>query len=136
MLVMAAIDELMYKSRAVLVTGGAWFIGSHVVIRLVNAHPSVQVVAYDSLECCASLRNLDAVCTAANFCFVKGDIRSADLVKQVLESHGIDTIMHFAAQTHVDNSFGNSIEFTASQCGSNSSRAASTRPCREKRRVL
>ena len=76
-----------------------------------------QVVVYDSLEYCASLRNLDAVRDAPNFAFVKGDIRSADLVRHVLKTHEIDTIMHFAAQTHVDNSFGNSIDFTVRLVG-------------------
>lgn len=73
-----------------------------------------QVVVYDSLEYCASLRNLDEIRNATNFKFVKGDIRSADLIRHVLATEHIDTIMHFAAQTHVDNSFGNSIEFTVS----------------------
>lgn len=73
---------------------------------------ALQVVVYDSLEYCASLRNLTAIRHAPNFTFVKGDIRSADLVRHVLATHKIDTIMHFAAQTHVDNSFGNSIDFT------------------------
>jgi hypothetical protein len=74
--------------------------------------PNAQVVVYDSLEYCASLRNLDAVRDAPNFTFVKGDIGTADLVRHVIATEGVDTIMHFAAQTHVDNSFGNSIYFT------------------------
>jgi UDP-glucose 4,6-dehydratase len=67
---------------------------------------------YDSLEYCASLLNLEDVRDATNFMFVKGDIRSSDLVRHVIATESIDTIMHFAAQTHVDNSFGNSINFT------------------------
>lgn len=47
-----------------------------------------------------------------NFKFIRGDILSADLVRHVLSSEGVDTVMHFAAQTHVDNSFGNSLTFT------------------------
>jgi UDP-glucose 4,6-dehydratase len=103
-----------YSPKAVLLTGGAGFIGSHVAIRIVEKHAHIKVVVYDSLEYRASIRNLDAIRTAPNFTFVKGDVRSADLVRHVLDSHAIDTIMHFAAQTHADNSFGNSIDFTAS----------------------
>lgn len=105
-------EQLVYEPKAILITGAAGFIGSHVSIRLVKHHPSVKVVAYDSLEYCASMRNVESIRTAPNFVFVKGDIRSADLVRHVIEIHNIDTIMHFAAQTHVDNSFGNSIDFT------------------------
>jgi dTDP-D-glucose 4,6-dehydratase len=132
--------ESVYDPRVIMITGGAGFIGSHVAIRMVKSHPETkvsvgcakvyhqntknianethviaeneQVVVYDSLEYCASLRNLESVMKCSNFSFVKGDIKSADLLRHVIKSEGIDTIMHFAAQTHVDNSFGNSIEFT------------------------
>lgn len=76
--------------------------------------PPSQVVVYDSLEYCASIKNLSAIKDAPNFKFVKGDVASADLVRFVLEAEGVDTVMHFAAQTHVDNSFGNSLAFTVS----------------------
>lgn len=63
----------------------------------------------------ASSRNLDGVRHAPNFVFVKGAIESADLVRHFVATEDIDTIMHFAAQTHVDNSFANSIDFTVGQ---------------------
>lgn len=107
-----------YQPSAILLTGGAGFIGSHAAIRLAQTHPHIKVIVYDSLEYCASLRNLDAVASFPNFRFIKGDIRSSDLVRHVINEHNIDTIMHFAAQTHVDNSFGNSIDFTVSLTGS------------------
>ena len=66
----------------------------------------------DKLDYCATLNNLAAVRSTPNFRFVKGDIQSADLVVHVLQAEGIDAVMHFAAQTHVDNSFGNSLAFT------------------------
>jgi UDP-glucose 4,6-dehydratase len=102
----------LYTPKAILLTGGAGFIGSHVAIRLVQQHPDIKVIVYDSLEYCASIRNLDVIRNSTNFELVKGDIRSTDLVRHMIVRHGIDTIMHFAAQTHVDNSFGNSIHFT------------------------
>lgn len=61
---------------------------------------------------CSCLENLDEVKNYPNYKFVKGNICSSDLVNFVLETEQIDTIMHFAAQTHVDNSFGNSFQFT------------------------
>eukprot|EP00981_Chlorochromonas_danica_P006439 scaffold1389_cov251-Ochromonas_danica.AAC.37 len=61
---------------------------------------------------CSCLENLDDIKDFPNYKFVKGNICSSDLVNFVLETEQIDTIMHFAAQTHVDNSFGNSFQFT------------------------
>lgn len=90
----------------ILITGGAGFIGSHVVRLLCTNH---NVVVLDKLEYCASLRNLE---TSSNVTFIKGDIQSLDLVSHILETFHITHVMHFAAQTHVDNSFGNSIAFT------------------------
>ena len=92
--------------------GGAGFIASHVVSLLVRRYPAVRVIALDKLDYCASLRNLESVAGKPNFKFVKGDICSGDLVSYLLETEKVDTVMHFAAQTHVDNSFGNSLAFT------------------------
>lgn len=66
----------------------------------------------DKLDYCASTSNLESVWNLRNFKFVRGDILSADLLRHVLEVEEIDTVMHFAAQTHVDNSFGNSLSFS------------------------
>ena len=70
------------------------------------------VVVYDKLDYCSCLENLSEVKDLPNFKFIKGDIESADLVNYVFQQEEIDTVMHFAAQTHVDNSFGNSFTFT------------------------
>mmetsp|Transcript_25198 Transcript_25198/g.82699 ORF Transcript_25198/g.82699 Transcript_25198/m.82699 type:complete len:678 (+) Transcript_25198:18-2051(+) len=101
-----------YRPKNILLTGGAGFIGSHVVIRLVQQHPEYKVIVLDKLDYCASLHNLEAVRNAPNFKFIRGNICAEDLVNYVLVSEKIDTVMHFAAQTHVDMSFGNSFEFT------------------------
>jgi UDP-glucose 4,6-dehydratase len=95
----------MYAPGTILITGGAGFIASHVARRLAGRY---RLVVLDALDACASSKNLEGV----DVTFVKGDIRSADLVDHVLQSHDVDTVMHFAAQTHVDNSFGNSLAFT------------------------
>jgi len=90
------------------------FIASHVAILLCKKYPDYNVVVYDKLDYCSCLENLSEIAKLPNFKFVKGDICSSDLVNYVLKEEKIDTIMHFAAQTHVDNSFGNSFSFTQS----------------------
>lgn len=101
-----------YKPKSILITGGAGFIASHVAIRLTKTYPEYKIVVLDKLDYCSSLKNLDIIKHRRNFKFVKGDIQSMDLISFVLQSEEIDTVMHFAAQTHVDNSFGNSLAFT------------------------
>jgi UDP-glucose 4,6-dehydratase len=78
----------------------------------VKKYPNYCIVNLDKLDYCSSLKNIDSMNSYPNYKFVKGDITSSDLVNYLLTSEDIDTIMHFAAQTHVDNSFGNSITFT------------------------
>lgn len=101
-----------YTPKNILITGAAGFIASHVANRLVRNHPEYKIVVLDKLDYCSNLKNLLPSRPSPNFTFVKGDIGSADLVSYLLITESIDTIMHFAAQTHVDNSFGNSFEFT------------------------
>jgi UDP-glucose 4,6-dehydratase len=90
------------------------FIASHVAILLCKKYPQYNVVVYDKLDYCSCLANLDEIADLPNFKFIKGDICTPDLVSYILKEENIDTIMHFAAQTHVDNSFGNSFAFTHS----------------------
>uniref|UniRef100_A0A7S1CN91 NAD(P)-binding domain-containing protein n=1 Tax=Bicosoecida sp. CB-2014 TaxID=1486930 RepID=A0A7S1CN91_9STRA len=107
---MAAAGDAFEKR--ILVTGGAGFIASHVVIRLVKNYPQYHIVNFDKLDYCSSLKNLDSISDAPNYTFIKGSVCSPDLVNYVLRTEKITHIMHFAAQTHVDNSFGNSFTFT------------------------
>jgi UDP-glucose 4,6-dehydratase len=100
-----------YKPKNILITGAAGFIASHVAIRIVQKYPDYKIVVLDKLDY-SNLKNLLPVSSLPNFKFVKGDIVSADLVNFLLVTENIDTIMHFAAQTHVDNSFWKSFEFT------------------------
>lgn len=86
--------------------------GSHVAILLVTKYPQYKVVVLDKIDYCSSLQHLAEIEHLPNFSFVKGSITSPDLVNYVLRNEKIDTVMHFAAQTHVDNSFGNSFTFT------------------------
>lgn len=101
-----------HTPKNILITGAAGFIASHVANRLIRKYPEYKIVVLDKLDYCSNLKNLLPSRSSPNFKFVKGDIGSADLVNFLLITESIDTIMHFAAQTHVDNSFGNSFEFT------------------------
>jgi len=101
-----------FVPACMLVTGGAGFIGSHVVTRLVKKYPASKVIVLDNLRYCSSMNNLESVLDADNFEFVLGSINSADLVAHILKTKLVDCILHFAAETHVDNSFGNSFAFT------------------------
>ena len=101
-----------HTPRSILVTGGEGFIDPHLGNALVEKYPQYHIVALDKVDTCSSMRNLDASLNKPNFHFVRGDIASSDLVRYVLQTHRIDTIVHAAAQSHVDNSFGNSFMFT------------------------
>jgi len=101
-----------YAPKNILITGGCGFIASHVVLQLVNKYPDYKIVNYDKLDYCSSVKNLASINDKPNYKFVKGNILSADLVSYILKQEEIDTIVNFAAQTHVDNSFGNSFQFT------------------------
>ncbi|KAI5662019.1 hypothetical protein M9H77_21342 [Catharanthus roseus] len=101
-----------YKPKNILITGAAGFIACHVANRLIRNYTDYKIIVLDKLDYCSNLKNLNPSQSSPNFKFIKGDIASADLVNFILVTESIDTIMHFAAQTHVDNSFGNSFEFT------------------------
>lgn len=101
-----------YKPTKVLITGGAGFIASHVLELMVNKYPDVFFVNYDKLDYCATINNNSSIVDKPNYKFVKGDLLSLELLDHIIKEFQIDTIVHFAAQTHVDNSFGNSCAFT------------------------
>lgn len=86
-----------------LVTGGAGFIGSNYVEMILEQSNS-KVVVLDKLTYAGNLHNLQAVSDHPNYHFVKGDICDAELVKKLFEEHKFDRVVHFAAESHVDNS--------------------------------
>jgi len=88
----------------VLVTGGAGFIGSNFVRYLLNVEPEVTIVNLDVLSYAGSMENLRTLPDPSRHFFVKGDICDRALVDDLLHRHQIDTIVHFAAETHVDRS--------------------------------
>ena len=90
--------------KNVLVTGGAGFIGSNFVRYLLEVEPEVHVINLDALTYAGSLENLKDLPGADRHTFVQGDICNRDLVRDLLHQHLIDTIVHFAAESHVDRS--------------------------------
>lgn len=87
-----------------LVTGGAGFIGANFVHYWLKNHPGERIVVLDALTYAGNLFSLKDVKTGPDFRFVKGDIRNTELVEHLLKQERIDTLIHFAAETHVDRS--------------------------------
>lgn len=94
----------------IVVTGGAGFLGSHIVDYLIETRPDAHVVVFDKLTYAGDLRNLENAKKSANLEIVVGDICDLSLCRRTLSSS--DLVIHAAAESHVDNSFGNSLEFT------------------------
>ncbi len=90
--------------KNILVTGGAGFIGSNFVRHVLGRAPGVQIVNLDLLTYAGSLENLVDLPNEANHSFIQGDIRDAVLVDQIFSDREIDTVVHFAAESHVDRS--------------------------------
>lgn len=87
-----------------LITGGAGFIGSNFVYYWQNKYPTDNIVVLDALTYAGNLNNLSAASKNPNYSFVHGNILDTTLIKELLESHKIDNIVHFAAESHVDRS--------------------------------
>lgn len=88
----------------ILVTGGAGFIGSNFVIHMLETYPDYRIVVYDKLTYAGNLDNLLEVSDEPRYHFVRGDICDAEMVEKTVRDHQIDTIINFAAETHVDRS--------------------------------
>ena len=90
--------------KNVLVTGGAGFIGSNFIRHLLQAEPGANIINLDALTYAGSIENLKDLSDPARHTFVKGDIGNRALVDELLRRHRIDTVVHFAAESHVDRS--------------------------------
>ena len=95
--------------KNLLVTGGCGFIGSNFINYMLDTYNDITIVNVDKLDYCSDINN---VYHKERYKLVVTDINNAYNLTNILEGHMIDTVVHFAAQSHVDNSFGNSIQFT------------------------
>jgi dTDP-glucose 4,6-dehydratase len=94
----------------IVITGGAGFIGSHVVEHFCDAFPDARIVVLDKMTYAADFRNVSSLVSAGRIELVVGDICDFELCARVV--HKADLVLHTAAESHVDNSFGNSLRFT------------------------
>jgi|TARA_B110000285_G_scaffold218748_1_gene268550 dTDP-glucose 4,6-dehydratase len=101
----------MEAFKTVLITGGAGFIGSHVVRRMVTKYPKTNIVNLDALTYAGNLDNIADVAKAANYTFVEGDITNTVFIKTLFEQYRFDAVVHLAAESHVDNSIKNPLGF-------------------------
>ena len=97
--------------KNILITGGAGFIGSHVVRRFVNLYPSYHIFNLDALTYAGNLDNVADLEAASNYTFVKGDIVDADFITDLFTKHQFDSVIHLAAESHVDRSIENPLAF-------------------------
>ncbi len=121
------IMNMIENKSNILITGGCGFIGSnfinHLYDKLYQNHlekselnqlkPNFHIYNIDALYYCASMNNVsENVRNSGHYTFIKGNITSYDLISHIVDQYKIDTIIHFAAQSHVDNSFENSLQYT------------------------
>jgi len=97
--------------KTILITGGAGFIGSHVIRLFVNKYPSYRIVNLDKLTYAGNLENLSDIDKAPNYTFIRGDIVDAEYINSLFEKYHFDSVIHLAAESHVDRSITNPTEF-------------------------
>src|SRR5690554_2238478 len=97
--------------KNLLITGGAGFIGSHLVRRFVTKYPKINIINMDCLTYAGNLNNLKDVESQPNYRFVKVNICDEEAVNQVFAEHKIDGVIHLAAESHVDRSITDPMSF-------------------------
>lgn len=99
------------KLKKILITGGAGFIGSHVIRRFVNKYSNYMVYNLDSLTYAGNLENLTDIETADNYEFIKGDITDETFINGIFQEYQFDSVIHLAAESHVDRSIADPLAF-------------------------
>jgi dTDP-glucose 4,6-dehydratase len=98
-------------NKTILITGGAGFIGSHVVRLFINKYPEYRIVNLDKLTYAGNLENLREIENAPNYVFEKGDIVDASYIDSLFDKYNFNGVIHLAAESHVDRSITNPMEF-------------------------
>ncbi|HYF98389.1 MAG TPA: GDP-mannose 4,6-dehydratase, partial [Coxiellaceae bacterium] len=102
---------IRYKPKNILITGAAGFIGCNFVRYMLKNYKEIHIISYDKLTYAGSLNNLDNLSNPANHVFIQGDICDYQGVSKLLRDYNIDTIVHFAAESHVDRSITGPADF-------------------------
>lgn len=97
--------------KKILLTGGAGFIGSHLVRLMVSKYPDYHIYNLDKLTYAGNLENLTDIEKSPNYSFIKGDIVDTDFINQLFDSHQFDSVIHLAAESHVDRSIVSPMDF-------------------------
>ena len=97
--------------KNILITGGAGFIGSHVVRRFVNKYENYHIINLDFLTYAGNLENLSDIENSANYTFIKGDIINEDFINNLFKEYQFDAVIHLAAESHVDRSITDPLAF-------------------------
>ena len=103
--------QILLIMKKVLITGGAGFIGSHVVRRMVKNYSDYQIFNLDALTYAGNLENIIDIQDYPNYTFIKGDIVDADFVHALFQQHQFDGVIHLAAESHVDRSITDPLSF-------------------------
>ena len=101
----------MEFKRNIVITGGAGFIGSHVVRLFVNKYPDYRIINLDKLTYAGNLANLKDIEKKDNYTFVKADICDFDSIMSLMKQYSVDGIIHLAAESHVDRSIKDPFTF-------------------------
>ena len=101
----------MTFQKNILITGGAGFIGSHLIRLMVNKYPNYRIINLDALTYAGNLENLTDIESKPNYSFERVDITKMDEVQAVFEKYDVDSVIHLAAESHVDRSITNPMEF-------------------------